>query len=152
MSEFVYLCVSECVWMSVSLLPRGRASLRPPSMVLDLINSPDGTLDVLHAHEALVEGQIVPNGVLLSHSPIQKTPRTQTNKQTNAQTNEFCSCSSSGSSSSSRRGLMKKRKKEKRNAVACLDCPLSLTAMRVLHYVFFYVRLSDFTVLSMSDM
>ena len=36
-------------------------------MVFNLIDCPDGTLDILHTHEALVEGQIVPNGVLLTH-------------------------------------------------------------------------------------
>ena len=49
------------------VLPCSRSSLGPAAVVLDLIDSPDGTLDILHAHEALVEGQIVPNGVLLSH-------------------------------------------------------------------------------------
>jgi hypothetical protein len=39
-------------------------------MVFNLIDCPDGTLDILHTHEALVEGQIVPNGVLHTFTHI----------------------------------------------------------------------------------
>ena len=54
------------------LLPCSRSPLRPSSMIFNLIDSPNGTLDILHAHEALVEGQIVPNGVLLNHAHNQR--------------------------------------------------------------------------------
>jgi hypothetical protein len=37
-------------------------------VVLNLIDSPDGTLDILHTHEALVERQVVPHGVLLDRT------------------------------------------------------------------------------------
>ena len=33
-------------------------------MILDLVDGPDGALDVLHAHEALVQRQVVSHGVL----------------------------------------------------------------------------------------
>ena len=54
------------------LLPCSSSPLRPSSMIFNFIDSPNGTLDILHAHEALVEGQIVPNGVLLNHAHNQR--------------------------------------------------------------------------------
>ena len=48
----------------VSGLPCAAASLRPPSVELDLVHRPDGALDILHPHEALVEREIVANCVL----------------------------------------------------------------------------------------
>lgn len=36
----------------------------PSLLVLMLVNSPDGSLDVLHAHKALVQAQVVADGVL----------------------------------------------------------------------------------------
>ena len=36
----------------------------PSLLVLVLVDSPDGSLDVLHAHEALVQAQVVADGVL----------------------------------------------------------------------------------------
>ena len=79
------LCISDVsvfvflLWLNICsvVLPSGRSSLGPAAVVLDLIDSPDGTLDILHAHEALVEGQIVPNGVLLSHH-IHRTQQART--------------------------------------------------------------------------
>lgn len=35
-----------------------------PLLILPLVHSPHGALDVLHAHEALVQAEVVPHGVL----------------------------------------------------------------------------------------
>ena len=40
------------------------APLRSPSVILNLIHGPDGSFDVLHTHEALVQAQIMTDGVL----------------------------------------------------------------------------------------
>jgi hypothetical protein len=45
-------------------LPGGTAALWPPAMIFNLVDGPDGALDVLHSHEALVEGQVVSHSVL----------------------------------------------------------------------------------------
>lgn len=37
---------------------------RSPLLVLPLVHSPHGTLDILHTHEALVQAEVVPHGVL----------------------------------------------------------------------------------------
>jgi hypothetical protein len=61
------------------LLPCGRSSLWPTSVIFHLIDSPNGTLDILHTHEAFVERQIVPNGVLLNKPPTKNIQETQQN-------------------------------------------------------------------------
>ena len=37
-------------------------------MVLVVVDGPDGALDVLHAHEALVQRQVVSHGILRTSS------------------------------------------------------------------------------------
>lgn len=37
---------------------------RPPFLILALIHGPHGALNVLHAHEALVQAEVVPHGIL----------------------------------------------------------------------------------------
>ena len=37
-------------------------------MILVLVHGPDGTLHVLHAHEALVQRQVVSHGILRTSS------------------------------------------------------------------------------------
>ena len=38
--------------------------MRSPAVIFILVDCPDGALDVLHAHEALVQRQVVPHRVL----------------------------------------------------------------------------------------
>lgn len=37
---------------------------RPPLLILALIHSPHGTLDILHTHEALVQAEVVSHSIL----------------------------------------------------------------------------------------
>ena len=46
------------------VLPCSRSSLRPSSMILHLINSPNSSFYILHPHKAFVERQIVTNRIL----------------------------------------------------------------------------------------
>ena len=46
------------------ILPCSRSSLRPSSMILHLINSPNCSFYILHTHKAFVERQIVTNRIL----------------------------------------------------------------------------------------
>lgn len=48
------------VWI---LVPRG-GSLRSAFVEFNLVDSPDGTFDVLHSHETLVQGQVVTHRIL----------------------------------------------------------------------------------------
>ena len=58
---------SSLLWPARGYLPCAAASLRPPSVVLDLVDGPHGALHILHPHEALVEAQVVPHGVLTNN-------------------------------------------------------------------------------------
>ena len=58
---------SSLLWPARGYLPCAAASLRPPSVVLDLVDGPHGALHILHPHEALVEAQVVPDGVLTNN-------------------------------------------------------------------------------------
>lgn len=55
--------------VGASAVPTGKDDLPchlwwPSLLVLVLVDGPDGSLDVLHAHEALVQAQVVADGVL----------------------------------------------------------------------------------------
>ena len=47
-----------------SSLPCGTASLRTPPVVLNLVNSPNSPLHILHSHKAFMEAEVVSHCIL----------------------------------------------------------------------------------------
>ena len=53
-----------CELFPCVVLPCSRSSLRPSSMIFDLINSPHSSLNILNTHKTFVEWQVVTNRIL----------------------------------------------------------------------------------------
>lgn len=66
---------------------RGRAPLRPSTVILDFVDRPDRTFYILHPHEALVETKVMTDGILtnghekIAHEKLNFSQNSKTKNQ-----------------------------------------------------------------------